>query len=345
MQKNIYTLLIFMFISSLCIQCHSQQGFQTKINGVSFVASRDTIQQKHIDPVLKVNANWTSIMPFAFMKSIDASKLYFNNQNQWYGEREEGVKQSIEMMHKNNIKVMLKPQIWIGGGDFTGFIKMKSEEDWKIFEKQYAEMIIFYAEIAEKTKSEMYCIGTELNSFVSTRPEFWKDLISEVKKVYKGKLTYAENWDKIESVEFWDALDFIGVDAYFPISEEQTPQLEQVKEKWLTLNTRLQTLSDKNEIPILFTEYGYRSLDYAGKEPWNSERLEGQINEEAQAVLLKGMFESTWNKPWFAGGFLWKWFHDPQKLSDRQANRFCVHGKPAERLVMDYYKRYKGEAD
>ena len=337
-----YKVLISVLFFAVIIntQCQSQKGDLPKINGVSFVASKDTIRQKHIEPVLKVNANWASIMPFAFMKSLDTTKIYYNNDNQWYGEREDGVVQSIKMMHKNKIKVMLKPQIWIGNGDFTGNIIFKSNEDWQNFEQQYAEMILFYAKVAQDSKAEMFCLGTELNSFVNNRPAFWSDLITEVKKVYQGKLTYAENWDKIDNVSFWNQLDYIGVDAYFPISEQKTPELEQVKLRWKEISLNLKNLSQNHSKPILFTEFGYRSIDFAGKSPWDSTRIEGQVNEDAQDILLTGLIESVWNKPWFAGGFLWKWFHDPEQLSDWQANRFCVHGKLAERTLKMYFEKY-----
>jgi len=309
----------------------------TKINGLSFVASRDTIQQKHITPVLKMHANWVSVMPFGFMKRLDSHTLHYNHNRQWYGERIDGVKQSIQMMHNNNIKVLLKPQIWIGNGAFTGDISMLNEKDWISFEKQYKAMILAFAKVAEETQSEMLCIGTELNSFVRERPEFWVELISSVRAVYSGPLTYAENWDKMGKVNFWSSVDYIGVDAYFPISDAKTPDLNTVKTQWDIINTDLKTLSETYKRPILFTEFGYRSIHYAGKAPWNSERLEGQVNERAQAVLLQGLMESVWDKNWFAGGFLWKWFHEPEKYKNRQKNRFSVYDKKAEKIVAETY--------
>lgn len=340
MHKPNFLLILFLNIGILA-QCQSDFKVKPKINGLSFVASNDTIKQHHINPVQNVNANWVSIMPFAFMKSLDASTIYYNNDKQWYGERVEGVKQSISMMHKNRIKVMLKPQIWIGGGEFTGEINMKTEAYWVSFENHYLEMLILYAKVAEETQTEMLCIGTELNRFVMNRSAFWQHLISEVRKVYSGQITYAENWDKIENVPFWSALDHIGVDAYFPISEDKTPTIDQVKNKWDSINITLETLSDKNQTPILFTEFGYRSIDYAGIEPWDSTRIKGQVNENAQDILLQGMIESVWDKDWFAGGFLWKWFHDPIKYSDRHENRFCVHSKKAEKTLMRFYKKFE----
>lgn len=325
----------------VCSNCKTQNYNSSKINGLSFVASRDSIQQKHVVAVRDIYANWVSIMPFAFMRKTDSTKLYYNNKRQWFGERAEGVKQYVKLMHDNDIKVMLKPQIWIGGGDFTGYISMKTKSDWKAFEKNYSDMIMLYAKVAEETQSEMFCIGTELNTFVSQRPKFWSDLISAVKEVYSGQLTYAENWDKIDNVPFWSDLDYIGVDAYFPISEEKTPNLDSVKMAWQPISENLKILSEKHSKPILFTEFGYRSIDYAGKEPWHSHRVEGQTNEVAQDILLKGLIESVWDKPWFAGGFLWKWFHNHSRVTERHANRFSVQHKKAEQSLKKYYAKFE----
>lgn len=336
---------VLKFSVTVCIfcvfnQCKPQYTNQSKINGISFVASKDSILQKDIQPIKALNANWVSVMPFGFLRQTDSPHFFYNNERQWFGERYDGVKQYIGMMHNNNIKVMLKPQIWIGGGAFTGFIDMKTKSDWEVFEKQYADMILLYAQLAEDTQTAMFCIGTELNNFVIKRQEFWQQLIKDVKATYSGELTYAENWDKIDKVPFWSHLDYIGVDAYFPISEEKTPNLDSVKMAWQPISENLKILSEKHSKPILFTEFGYRSIDYAGKQPWDSERLEGQVNERAQAVLLQGLMESVWDRNWFAGGFLWKWFHEPNKYADWQENRFSVHGKEGEAVIRDRYARY-----
>ncbi|WP_246062524.1 glycoside hydrolase family 113 [Mesohalobacter halotolerans] len=334
-------LCICFILLLVCSNCKPQNYNSSKINGLSFVASNDTIRQNHIKPISELHANWVSIMPFGFMESLDDKILHYNHPKQWYGERIEGVKQNIEIMHNNNIKVMLKPQIWIGGGDFTGYISMKTESDWKAFEKNYSDMIMLYAKVAEETQSEMFCIGTELNTFVSQRPKFWSTLISAVKTIYSGRLTYAENWDKIDNVPFWSDLDYIGVDAYFPISEEKTPNLDSVKTAWQPISENLKILSEKHSKPILFTEFGYRSIDYAGKQPWDSNRVDGQTNEVAQDILLRGLLESVWNKPWFAGGFLWKWFHNHNRVTERHANRFSVQHKKAEQSLKKYYAEFE----
>ena len=120
------------------------------------------------------------------------------------------------------ISVMLKPHIWIKGGVFTGTISFNSPEEWKQFQEFYRQFILHFAQLAEETKIPMLCIGTELQSVVANSPAYWKQLIYEIKQVFSGKLTYAENWDQFENVPFWDQLDYVGIDAYFPLKNRQS---------------------------------------------------------------------------------------------------------------------------
>ena len=333
--KNISGLVVLLIISSVSCQPISTK----KINGLSFVATNDTVQQKHVSPVVAMNADWVSVMPFGFMGSLYSPQLYYNNDRQWYGETYDGIKQCIDLMHQNNIQVMLKPQIWIGSGAFTGKIQMKSEKDWRRFEEQYTNMMLLYAKLAASTDTEMICIGTEMNNFVLKRPDYWTSLIKKIRSVYRGKLTYAENWDTYKTVPFWSALDYIGIDAYFPISDNKTPAIAEVQNSWRPIRQNLQAFSESKDKQIIFTEFGYRSTDYAGRQPWDSSRTNAPANQQAQTNLLKAILESFWDAPWFAGGFLWKWFPDENQYKSRQRNRFSIQDKQAEEVVRNFYKK------
>lgn len=308
-----------------------------KINGVSFVASRDSVKQKNIDPLLNINANYAAIMPFGFIKNLEHPELIYNSQRQWFGESLNGAEQYVKLLHNNNIKTMMKPQIWVLQGEFTGNIQMNSEEAWLELENSYRDFILDYAKMAEKQKIEIFCIGTELEKFIEHRPQYWRELIVEVQNVYSGKLTYAANWDEYKRVPFWDALDYIGVDAYFPVAESLTPSIDETKlgfEKW---RSELKSFSEKENKKILFTEYGYRSVDYSGKEPWKSDRSMNSVNLQAQTNLLEGMYQSIWSEEWFAGGFLWKWFIAHDKVGGENDSQFTPQNKAAEAVVKKYY--------
>lgn len=329
--------LLCIFFGLLQFSCTSQTQ---KMNGVSFVAAPNAIDQTNVDPVIKLNANYAAIMPFGFLRKLNATEVIHNTDRQWFGETREGAKQYAKLLQKNKIKIMIKPQIWVWNGEFTGFIEMENEDDWKQFERSYESFILEYANLAQEINAEMYCIGTELHKFVAARPEFWKQLITKVKAVYKGKLTYAENWDSFDKVPFWKQLDFIGVDAYFPLSEEKMPSLESLQKGWQSHKNKIAALAKKLDRKVLFTEYGYRSMDYVGKEPWDSKRGK-TLNLKAQEIALQALFNEFWKEEWFAGGFIWKWFHHYEKSGGLENDQFTPQNKPAEEIVRQNYKLHQ----
>lgn len=308
-----------------------------KINGVSFVASRDSISEIHIKPVVNINANYAAIMPFGFFRDIHNPEIIYNTNRQWFGESKLGAKQYIEALHEQDIKVMMKPHIWIGRGDFTGHVTMTSEDKWRQLEVSYSKFILDFAEIAQETNAEILCIGTELEKFIEHRPAYWHELIKKIKSVYKGKLTYAANWDEFKRTPFWGELDYIGVDAYFPVSDSKTPTVEECLEGWKVHKTVINELSDKFDKPILFTEFGYRSVDYSGKEPWKSDRSMNSVNMDAQVNTTKALFDTFWQEDWFAGGFIWKWFRNYEQAGGKDNTQFTPQNKPVEKVIKTYF--------
>lgn len=326
-------LLLCWFLQFSCIsQVHE------KINGVSFVASREEVTQKSVDAVKNIHANYVAIMPFGFVREPSHPEIVFNTDRQWFGETKEGARQYIELLHQNNIKVMLKPQIWLWRGEFTGTLKMLTEDEWVALEKSYDKFILTYVELAQETKTPLFCIGTELEQFVKNRPAYWNRLIAKIRKIYDGKLTYAANWDEYPRVPFWDQLDYIGIDAYFPLSEEMTPTLPQLSEGWQKHKTEMVQTAKANNKPILFTEYGYRSTDYTARKPWLVERDETPVNMMAQSNATKALFEEFWIETWFVGGFNWKWFIHHDQAGGPEDNRFTPQNKPVEEIIRAHYK-------
>jgi hypothetical protein len=318
----------------------SFSGFsQNKINGISFVASDRVITNKAILPVVAVNANWVALMPFGFMKTVFDVKIEFNSPYQWLGERKEGIETTAVAFKKKHIQIMLKPQIWIPNGGFTGNIKMKNEADWIAFEKNYEKFILFYAQLAQTSHCEMFCIGTELNSFIIARPNFWNTLIAKIKKIYSGKITYAENWDTYKNVPFIKSLDYIGIDAYFPLDKEKTPTQKSIIASWQPIQKQMKELSKIYNKKILFTEFGYQSKDFTTATPWDNSKtsLPNLIGQENALQVILGVF---WNKKWFAGGFLWKWHDNHPEVGGKKDTDYTVQNKPSEKLLQKFYTKY-----
>ena len=334
--KLIYTFCLLFLLSS----CTMISLEKTKINGVSYVASRDSISGRHIKPLVNINANYASVMPFGFIRDISHPEIKYNSDRQWFGETKVGVKQYIHALKKEGIHIMMKPQIWVLGGEFTGMIKMITEKDWEVLEASYTKFILDYAEVAERTNVEIFCIGTELESFIDERPNYWKQLITKIRKVYKGKLTYSANWNEYNRTPFWSDLDYIGIDGYFPVSNLKTPTVEDCKLGLKRWKSEMKVFYDTFKRPVLFTEFGYRSVDFTGKEPWSSDRNTNEVNLEAQTNAIQAFFETFWNEEWIAGGFVWKWYHNHERAGGKDNSRFTPQNKPAEILIKEIYSKY-----
>lgn len=304
------------------------------IKGVSMVAPVNPIDETALNPILNVHANSIALMPYAFFNPGNPV-IKYNKKGQWWGESDEGVIACIQLAHQQKLSVMLKPHLWISHGAYTGAFTLNAEADWQLWENSYTAYILHFASIADSLKAELFCLGTELGASIQARPQYWSTLIDTLRKVYHGKLTYAANWDDYSRVPFWEKLDYIGVDAYFPLAADKTPEVNTIKKGWVKYMKELEQVSRQYNKPILFTEYGYRNVDNTTAEPWKEN--DGEQNDEAQANALEAFFESFAGKSWFAGGYVWKWYVDESR-SGRQKIDFTPQNKPAEKVIAAWYK-------
>lgn len=114
----------------------------------------------------------------------------------------------------------------------------------------------------------MFEVASELDVSLTTRGSQWRSLISELKNVYNGSLFLAANADTLGNIDFWDALDAIGVDAYYGLGNEElplgvAPTVAQLVAAWEPIRESLANLSSSLGKPVLFTEVseeGARSM-------------------------------------------------------------------------------------
>lgn len=333
--KVLFTSWIIVFFLIGCSQIKTSKNH----NGISFVAPANKIDQQPFT-VLKTstNCNSVAIIPYAFSHSAEKPDVIYGNENQWWGERPTGVIETIRLAHQAGLSVLLKPQLWIKGGLYTGHFDPTTEEGWSIFESGYFKYVIEFAKIAEETKVATFCIGTEWGKFVEKRPNFWFNLIDSVKHYYHGSLTYASNWDDYKDVPFWHQLDFIGVDAYFPLSRERLPKKSAIIAKLDSINYSLKSFSSNYKKPILFTEFGYRSMDFGLAEPWDS-YTERSANMHIQQTALDAFYEVFWQENYIAGGYLWKWFSQNKKAGGMRDIGYTPQNKPALNVINKWYSK------
>ncbi len=324
--------LRFLFLISFLTQIslsHAQ-----KITGVNFVAEKSAIAEDGFDQLKQINSEWISWVPYAYC-DVETGNIHHRTKWQWEGESITGTEKAIKLAKSKGLKVMLKPHIWLSDHSFCGKLQMK-EPNWKNWQADYTHYILNFAQLAEKHNVEIFCIGTEQEAAITRDPKFWEGLISGIRSIYSGEITYAANWDEYSRVPFWKQLDYIGIDAYFPISTEATPSISELELSWGKWKKEIYTTHYKFNIPVLFTEYGYRTTEFTTQNPWESVTKEAYC-ESCQSDALQAKFNTFWNEKWIAGGFIWKWFEPNKSVRHENEKSFFIYGKIAESTVAKNY--------
>ncbi|MBC6401869.1 MAG: hypothetical protein GDA37_12850 [Ekhidna sp.] len=306
-----------------------------RINGVSLVNPPRPIESLAMQQLHRVNAEWVAIIPYGFSRSGQGSVSY-DHSRQWWGERTEGSCMLIQYAKENNLKVMVKPHVWIAGEGWCGDFDLATEAQWQQWVTDFQRYILNHAKKADSLDVELFCIGTEYRIPARERPEFWRSLIRDVREVYDGRLTYASNWDNYENITWWDELDYIGVDAYFPLTKGDHPTIDQIKEGWDPVKRKLKAFSQKWDKPVLFTEFGFQSVNGAAGKHWKVEKSSENINLQLQADAYEATFRALENESWWAGGFFWKW-HFTMQNSNRYRMEWTPQDKPAEQVIARWY--------
>lgn len=331
MLKAIYFHLSIFLLSQ--VQLGAQEIEKCKIAGVNIVSAKSPTSKDYLAPVQRISANWIAIVPYAFM-TTGKSEIRYNTSENWWGGKPIGIKNTSKLAHKNKLKVLLKPHFWLDNERWAGEISF-NQRGWEKWEENYKRFILKMAEVAESEGFEMLCIGTEMKSSVQERPNFWTQLIPKIKAVYRGKLVYAANWDNYNNIHFWSELDYLGIDAYFPLSEQVTPSVGELMFAWEKPKRELKKLSDSLQKPVLFTEMGYRSIDKCAWKQWEIESTpsDQKINLKAQENGYNAIFKCFWDQEWFAGGFIWKWQSPDNQSGGDEKSDYSPQNKPVEKLI------------
>jgi len=314
--------------------CFSAQA--QKITGVNFVAEKTSVDSNAFVHLKTINPKWMSWSPYAFCDKT-TGKISFNHPWQWEGESLEGTAKAIELSHASGLKVMIKPHIWMSDNSYTGTINL-TDSAWIIWKATYKKYILSFAVLAQKHQVELLCIGTEQYAAIKKDSKYWFQLIDEIKAVYKGKLTYAENWDSYSFCPFWSKMDYIGVDAYFPLSTKAKPSIKKLKREWWLWKKQLEDVSQRYNKKIVFTEFGYKASEYTTVKPWEH-NTDKTYCEQCQVNALSAMFLEIWTNEWFAGGFIWKWYEKEKSIKQSHKKSFSFQGKLAEKLIQETFKK------
>jgi len=308
--------------------CHAHEGYAV-LDGY---ISRQSDQA--IERLAALGTNAISLTPFTYMRdpSRPVQLRFSQSPNQ---ENDESVAHAARCAQRNGMVVMLKPHVWLGGS-WPGEIEMTSEDDWNQFFSYYLDWILHYALLAEMYDMDILCAGVELSRATVGNEARWIDLFERVRRVYSGALTYAANWGgEFETVSFWDALDFVGVNCYYPLSEEESAADEALLAGAARALDTIAEVADRHQRPVLITEVGFTSSPSPWLRPY--ERTRGvRVDEQAQARCYEVFFQALQGRESIAGLYWWKWPSFLGYGGPAHAG-FTPNRKAAERVIEKWY--------
>lgn len=319
------------------------QAIVLKQKGTHVFGRIDSI---NIQGYKETNIEWIALVPWGHQDDYLSAEVTHNRGDSLQiQKRNQRWKRSIDLAHEAGYKVFFKPHIWLSdteSGLWRSDIYPTSSENWKKWKSSYREFIIRYAKVAEEAQVELFCIGVEFTKLTLEFPEYWQSIIKDIRSVYSGKITYAANWyEEYENITFWDELDFIGIQAYFPLAEKNAPSVSEISKGWKKHLPKIEGVSKKYNKKILFTELGYKSTLDSAREPWKwidySDDSIENLCHETQANCYKAFFNSVWTKNWMAGLYIWQMRGDHKPENSINGMDFTPQSKPAEEIIKEGY--------
>ncbi len=157
----------------------------------------------------------------------------------------------------------------------------------------------------------------------------WTELIAEVREVYPGYLTLASNFDNYHKVGFWKQLDFLGINAYFPLrkSLDSPVDEETFARSWRQVFADVDAFQKGQglDLEVIFTELGYTRRRGVSFAPWSgtgfvpifepSEDREDSVllwskqpfDPSERALALRSLYTAWHQDRWPLAGILyWK---------------------------------------
>ena len=274
-----------------------------------------------------------SLTPFAWLADQDVPRLASSSDGGPDGESDEAVCEAAARAHALGLRVWLKPHVWSRG--WSGELRF-TRAGWQQVIGDYGELLTHWALLSEREGFDGLFLGHELASSTAADPARWRELIGAVRRIYTGTLSYSANWDEVERVPFWDALDVIGVSFYAPLADHPSGDPAVLRAGAARALDRLRAVARRFGRPVLLSELGYALGADAAVRPW--EEIRAQPDPRTQRACYEAALAAIEPCDWLAGAFFWKWGSGARAGDDP----FDPRGRAAESLVRRALHAWQG---
>jgi glycosyl hydrolase family 113 len=288
-----------------------------------------------LDELVEDGATWVSITPFGRVWSLDSTEILLDFEAPAAQNRED-VGRAIDQAHERGLRVLLVPHLWVETTGWRGDINPGTPEAWTDYIDSYERFLASWTAVAAAHHADMLSLGVECKSWSGRFGDRWTRMIAAVRRHYHGLLTYSANWDEAIDVLFWDQIDVVGINAFYPLADSPEGDydagarhvVEQVREVAATF-----------DLPVLFVEFGYTTRPAAAVQPWEwpDDMVGVAVDEGEQARAYRAVLSAYTGPDWLAGLFVWRYYADPDDVTQEAAWGFSPRAKKAEQVLAEAF--------
>ncbi|MCC7441828.1 MAG: hypothetical protein IT285_09345 [Bdellovibrionales bacterium] len=191
------------------------------------------------------------------------------------------------------MELSLIPFPMLPGGESRQWLRPRDPEAWFT---AYGERLVELAGLARALGVRELVVGSELTLLFKASAG-WRRVIAAVRSVYDGHLTLSPVFADYGTVTFWDALDSLGVSAYFPLTvDDRVSSVRVLEGSWRLHRSHLRAVAKAWGKPITFVEVGYPNTDVAASMPWDFEWSKRELDFGLAARCWEA-FRRVWGAP------------------------------------------------
>lgn len=337
------------------------------MSGITFTGGRycpnvtmgSTRSLQSLEHLASTGATWVAIVVTQYQWRLDSTRIFplyngsevFDVDNGGYYEfvtlTEAEVTAAIRHAHALGLRVMLKPHVdllrnnkpagafWrgdIGGcpAAWNASVQRFTPGQWDAWFASYEAFLLPYARLAQREGVAMLSVNTELYC-PNIQEQHWRTLLPRVRSAYAGLLTVAQIKGHETELKWWDLVDVIGIDAYYPIAGATLAEMVYSWQQYVALAKQLSDAYGGK--PVAYTEIGYCSGQCSRNHtPDAADDVAHALHYQAVLEAFRG------TDAWFLGVFWWNWNTDPG-VWPAGAPDDCLtpQWKPAEDILRWYW--------
>lgn len=249
----------------------------------------------------------------------------------------------VVQAHTRGLSVVLVPHLQVDDGTWRGQLNPKDPVAAAAFFQSYTTWLRRLAQLAQKHCVAAMSVGVELKALTADprHAKALQRLVTSVGSAFGGVLTYSANWDEMDRVPLWPALDVVGVNAFWPLQRGPGATDAELEAGAAVVARAVAGVAQRTGKRVLFMEFGFKSVADAALRPWehpNEVDLDKlPLDTAFQARCYRALLCAVATEPAWAGGIAWFAPSDPHDVDSAARwegpNGFNPMGKPAWKVL------------